>query len=784
MSRKMNRGKEHATPGNVLRFSDKFSALKQYLYEEKRDPPEIQKSIEIEHELLRSIFDLVPGGLLVTDSEGIILEVNRLASSLLNAFNELKGRSLVSLVAEKDRPAFISILTQLQNSLVDQVQGRKLEMLAFGHGSVALSLSVAAVRPSEANMPVFCWLLDDISKHKDSKQLQRKSEERTRRFFESNIIGIFFVDSRGIVTDGNDAFLSMSGYLREDLLAGKVRWERLTPEEYRQIDEWIIDHIKEKGYCAPWEKEYIHKDGTRFPVLASVALLTVYPETYVCLTIDITERKRAEKALHQSEEQLRLALSAAEMGTWRWDIEADLEYRDASFNLILGLDPLDSAQPIDDLVKRIHPIDRLRIMEELERAVREKGLFNEQFRITRPDGTIRWVRSQAKIIRNQSGNSSYLTGIMKDITELKQSEQQLREQAALLHITPNAIVVLDMEDTIVFWNKSAERVYGWTAIEAIGRSIRELILRTSDQEQFEEARDKTLKDGYWSGEMSHQKKSGDEIIIESHLALVPDEDNRPSSILLTNRDVTGRKALEAQMIKAQKMESIGTMAAGIAHDLNSMLSPILMVVDKLRLKRKDQESQHLLAMLQLNVESGMALVNRLLSLASSPAKVWTQVQPRSLIIEIVGMLRVGLPNGIETELVIQDHLWSIRSDATQLHQVISNLLINARDSILNTGKIIIKAENVIVDGEKDHKLGHYVLLTVSDTGTGIAPEVIDNIYEPFFTTKNSSKGTGLGLSIVLAIVKELDGFIEVKSDVDKGTEFKIYLPASEMEAGE
>lgn len=372
----------------------------------------------------------------------------------------------------------------------------------------------------------------------------------------------------------------------------------------------------------------------------------------------------------------------------------------------------------------------------------------------------------------------------QEIFERQRSEQKIREQAVLLDIATDAILVRDLENRILFWNKGAERLYGWKAEEAIGKNVDDLIdrgnvpLLPSDRQ--------TLFDcGAWQGELRQFTKEGKNIIVQTRWTLVRDDYEQPKSILIVNTDITEKKQLEAQFFRSQRIESIGTLASGIAHDLNNALTPILMSVQVLAQKFQDEQSQRLIKILETNTKRSANLVKQVLSFARGAEQGnRTNLQLESLILEIEQMAKQTFPRAIEirTDLPAIE-LWAISADVTQLHQVLMNLCVNARDAMPNGGILEISARNVWIDESHarmnlDAKVGGYVAIAVSDTGMGIPHKVVDRIFEPFFTTKGLGKGTGLGLSTVIAIVKSHAGFVEVFSEIGKGTQFKVYLPIS------
>lgn len=367
--------------------------------------------------------------------------------------------------------------------------------------------------------------------------------------------------------------------------------------------------------------------------------------------------------------------------------------------------------------------------------------------------------------------------------ERKQTEQKILQQAALLDIATDAIFVHDVDDPVLFWNKAAERLYGWTKAEAIGRKTQELWHEKNEQ-LLKLAFNYLMQNGSWEGELHQTTKSGKDIIVESRWTLVQNFGNSPQSILVVNTDITEKKQLESQFLRAQRLESIGTLASGIAHDLNNVLAPIMMTAQLLESQMHDERSRRLLPILIANAKRGASLVNQVLSFTRGLEGERTLLQLKHLILEIQQIIKETFPKSIELITQIPLHLWTVSGDATQLHQVLMNLCVNARDAMPNGGKLKITAENLLIDENYtkmniEAQVGSYLFITVSDTGMGIKPEILDRIFEPFFTTKETGKGTGLGLSTVIGIIKSHGGFVKVNSQPGKGSQFQVYLPATE-----
>ncbi|HEY9245854.1 MAG TPA: PAS domain S-box protein, partial [Candidatus Methanoperedens sp.] len=379
------------------------------------------------------------------------------------------------------------------------------------------------------------------------------------------------------------------------------------------------------------------------------------------------------------------------------------------------------------------------------------------------------------------GKEKFFTCILRDITKRKKAMGKIKEQAALLDKARNAILVHDLEYRLIYWNKGAQSLYGWTEEEVMGKNANEL-LHQDGTSALIEAKNRVIDKGEWEGELRQRTRDGNEIIVESRWSLVSDGEDKPESILVINTDVTEKKKLESQLLRAQRMESIGTLSSGIAHDLNNILTPMMLSLQLLKEKFKDEQSQKLLTILEQNSQRGADLIKQVLSFSRGVEGERNPLSAKHLLAEIERIIKETFPRNIEITIDIQNDLFIISGDVTQLHQVIMNLCVNARDAMPDGGILSISAENFFIDENQVRmhaweKPGFYIAVEVSDTGTGIPSRIIDRIFDPFFTTKEIGKGTGLGLSTALAIVKSHGGFIDVQSAIGKGTTFKVYLPA-------
>ena len=362
------------------------------------------------------------------------------------------------------------------------------------------------------------------------------------------------------------------------------------------------------------------------------------------------------------------------------------------------------------------------------------------------------------------------------------AERHGREQAEILNQIREAIIITDLEDRITCWNAGAERLFGWLEFEALGQTAGQLFSKPGELEQFRSAQAATCGQGRWSGEMRLINRHGKPLSVEVRRTLLRDEAGRPKAHLSITSDITEQKLLREQLQRVQRLENIGLLAAGIAHDLNNMLAPMLMAAPLLRDSVKDPGGLRLLDILEKSAGRGAALVRQILNFAQGAGGEPQVVQVSHLLRDISMFMAETFPKTVQVEEHIEAAPWLIHANPSQIHQVLLNLCVNARDAMPQGGKLCLRVENCELDPMSASAIeggrpGAFLVLQVEDTGTGIAPEVLARMWEPFVTTKGVGKGTGLGLSTVRGIITQHGGFIQLHTALGQGSTFRIYLPA-------
>jgi PAS domain S-box-containing protein len=492
------------------------------------------------------------------------------------------------------------------------------------------------------------------------------------------------------------------------------------------------------------------------------------------------QQQVVEEARRNSEARLSFALQTINTGAWEMDLKTQTAHRTLIHDQIFGYETPAPEWTYQKFLEHVLPEDRAEVERRFTEAMTAQADWNFECRIRRTDGAMRWIWAVGSHERNTDGQPVRMCGVVKDITERKLAEEKIREQAEMLNLAHDAITIRDLDQRITYWNHSAERIYGWTDAEAVGQFIHQLL--KLDPNKIAEAHRLLLENSYWTGEFTARAKDGREVLIESSWTLVRDAAGLPKSILAFSVDITEQRKLEQQVTRNQRIESLGTLSSGIAHDLNNILTPIMVSIGMLKEQAHDPMLARLIASLDSSTQRGAQLVKQILTFGRGVKGERIPIGLRNVVREVELLIRETFPATIQFESGASASLWPVVGDPTQIHQVLLNLAINARDAMPNGGKLTLTLENVVIDEataalNSEIRPGSYVRIQVADTGTGMTPKVVERIFDPFFTTKPAGQGTGLGLSTSLGIVKSHGGFINVYSEPGKGSTFKVYLPA-------
>lgn len=387
------------------------------------------------------------------------------------------------------------------------------------------------------------------------------------------------------------------------------------------------------------------------------------------------------------------------------------------------------------------------------------------------------------LVRDAAGQPKSVLAINTDITGRKKTDEALKMQGRVLESMAEGVTVCDEDGIIVFSNDSCNTMFGYKSGELIGQHYS--VIRSLPQDEGRRAMDELFgvlrEKGAWMGEMNSRKKDGSAFITRSRISVLEMDGVR--SFVAVVEDITEKKNMEAQFLRSQRMESVGRLSSGIAHDMNNILTPIFISSFMLRRKLPPEDFEKMLGNIETNAQRGADLIKQLLTVNCDMSGQRHVVETSQLAKDMMKIMSGTFPKNITLSASTPEDVWPVIGDPTQLHQVLLNLCVNARDAMPTGGVLTLTTENTRLDENfaamnVDATPGPYVLIRVSDTGDGIPAEVIDKIFDPFFTTKETGKGTGLGLSTVMGIVKSHQGFVNLRSRVAMGSVFEIYLPAA------
>jgi PAS domain S-box-containing protein len=613
-----------------------------------------------------------------------------------------------------------------------------------------------------------------------ARDAAEKATARFSRLSEAGVIGTVVLDlDDKRVLDANDTLLHLVGYSRDELVSGRVPWASLTAPEWSDVDARAIEQLTTTGVAGLREKEFIRKDGTRVPVLAGSAMLGGGTTECISFVLDLTERKEAERGRREAERRAQRMVESATVGMWTVGADGRTTFMNARMAEILGRDVTEAVtMPTTEF---FFAEDRPAMAERL--AKRRDGLagpYEQRFR--RPDGAVGVLSMDSNPLYDAQGRYEGVLGIATDITERHRAEEAARASETRYRLmfdnSPLPKWMYDAE-TLRFLdvNDAAVRDYGYSREEFLGMMVTD-IRPPEDVPVFLEV----LRQGRqpMSRASRHRNKSGEmmDVEITRHIFMLG---GRECGIVVA-RNITERLRLEEQLRQSQKMEAVGRLAGGVAHDFNNVLSVILSYGEMLLSDMKPGEPMR--PDIEEILKAGKRatdLTRQLLMFSRQQVLAPKVLDLNDLLASMDKMLQRILGADVDLVSLPTQPLGRVRADPSSVEQVIMNLVVNARDAMPTGGKLTMETANVVLDEAyaQAHfgvKPGPHVMLAVSDTGTGIEKSTLARIFEPFFTTKESGKGTGLGLSTVFGVVQQSGGSVWVYSEVGKGTTFKVYLP--------
>jgi len=629
----------------------------------------------------------------------------------------------------------------------------------------------------------------DITERKRAEAKLAELHRQQERILSAVGEGLHGIDRDGRIIFENSAAAAMLGWGVQDLIgrpAHQVMHHTKSDGSPYPVEECHIYATLRDGASHRVENEvFWRKDGTSFPVTYTSAPMRDETGAIVGAVVafrDITERKEAEEALRISEERFKSIFTNAPVGVYQSTVDALLFVNPAMAKMFGFSNPAEmmasKAKPESFYIR---PEQRRQLLRE---AMASGTYVEHELEERRKDGSVFVTKTHMRVVRDDSGEIKFVEGFVEDITASKRAEESLARLATVVGQTSEAIVITDTTGTIVYINPAFEKSTGYTPAEAIGQNPRLLKSGRQDAQFYRRMWDQLARGEVWRGHFINRRKDGTFYEEASIISPVRDVTGKVTNYVGVNRDVTREVQLETELRQSQKMEAVGQLAGGVAHDFNNILSALLMQTDLLTtVEHLPEEAQAGLKEIRADVNRAADLTRQLLLFSRRQVMQSRILDLNEIVRNLAKMLQRIIGEDVQLQLRLDPVPLMTRADAGMLEQVLMNLCVNARDAMPGGGYLIIKTTGTDVD-EKDARLnleaapGHYVSLSVSDTGKGIPPEILPKIFEPFFTTKKAGKGTGLGLATVFGIVKQHQGWIKVDNRPGEGATFRVFLPAS------
>ena len=757
----------------------------------------VARELRANEERLRALLASAPDAIVVIDRSGRIQMANPATERMFGySRDELMGRNVRMLMPEGIADQHDGYLQAYQTHGRPQIMGTGRDVQARRRDGGLLH---AHLTLGEAHLPdgtVYIGFMRDVSERMRAEAALTEREERYRALMDTAMDGVWICDLEGRILAVNDAYCQRSGYSRAELLLMRV--PDLEAELSGAEVAARIARIVERGHDK-LETRHRCKSGAIWPVEITVSHWALGGGQLFVFARDLTGAQATALALRQSEERLQLALQASTDGVWDSDLRSGKFYMSPAWKRIVGYADAELANSREAFIELLHPTDALVVMPALADLEGSSGpeRAEVEFRVRHKDGHWVPVLSRGQRVRDASGSPVRVVGTTQDLSERKRAEAALRENEDklrnLFELSPLGIALGRADGKLIEFNEAYRALTGYDAETLRGLSYMELIPREFVSSQIVQLDVMSRTGRYGPFEKEYLRADGSRVPVRLNGVRI-DIAGQPhvwaivEDLTESRRVEAERQAMQRQQLQSQKLEALGHLTGGIAHDFNNMLAGI-MGLASLGLERYITEPEGKLAKYLREIvrtsERGRDLVAKMLAYVRTEEP--EAVAPRALppiLHEMCAMLRPSLPSSIALSCEVEEAVPAVRIPAVDVHQIIMNLVLNARDAVGQQGNIAMRLgrERVVdaVCSDCGARVeGEAVVLEVADDGCGIAPELLPKIFHPFFTTKEVGRGTGLGLASVVGLVHKAGGHMQVLDRLPRGTLMRVWLPAAD-----
>ncbi len=729
-----------------------------------------------------NIFEAIGHPAVILDTEHTILKTNQAASEVAQKpRNNLIGKKCYEVFHYTNNPPAGCPLNKIKES--GQLESEDMEMEAAGR---TFLVSCTHIFSKEKKLDKIIHIATDITERKEMEQALKESEERFKNLFGNLTIGLYQTRPDGKILMANPALVKMLGFSSFEELAERNLEESGYEPEYPR--ETFKEKILKDGEIVGLESAWKRKDGSTLFVRESARIVKDANDNvlyYEGTVEDITKRKLAEEALRENERFLNAIFQSIQDGISVLDTGLTIKYVNQTMDKWYAINkPLTGKKCFQVYHNRERPCDPCPTIRCIKSRKTERNIVSGL-----PGSAVEWIELFSYPINDEKSQVTGVVEFVRNITEQKQAEEALRDSEAkyrqLIEQSEDAIYLL-YKNRFEIVNKKFCSMFKTTPAEVADPNFNFMDFVADEskaliqERQKKQAQGKELEPTY---EFTAITSDGQEINVEASVAYIFYKEGQAVQGIL--RDVTERKLLEEQLRQSQKMQAIGQLAGGIAHDFNNLLT-VINGHSEMLLANMDRTDPLFEKITQIKRagQRAASLTGQLLAFSRKQILQPEIINLNDLIARMEKLLRRLIGEDIELETFYQDEVANVEADPGQIEQIIMNLAVNARDAMPYGGCLTLETQNVYLDENyvKKHEgaqTGYHVLLSITDNGVGMDCEIQERIFDPFFTTKSTGEGTGLGLSTVYGIVKQSGGDIRVYSEPDKGTSFKIYLPATE-----